>query len=598
MLQHAEDVLAHSCTLARIPEHSLGLMCAMSQGEAFCIGPYLFFHAENWLISIAYPLYGKYDVKKFDTALEAALHRCGQDSIDCWAIGPDLPPSLLDKIVNRDRFYVLSAQTHPPVKLKGPLRKAQKLLRVDETRQFTPSHRRLWAEFMGRTERGEAAPLPPYVRELYLRTPEALHHGNDQLRLLNAWDSDGHLVASLLLDYAPEKFVSYVLGVYSRTYYVPHASDLLFAKMLENSRQTGKKYIHLGLGVNEGILRFKKKWGAVPSSHYIMAAWQHRPFTKEQSIARDFALAFLRANSEGWKSKRQIMSEISEQRPFAMLWKVEKCGKVSWIGGTAHFFRYSFEDSLRKLFRQVDNILFEGPLDDTFMANVDKNGKDIPDDFVPLLDLLSQEELDRLERTVRGPEGWWARLLNMELSHKADVRGILSSMRPWCAFFTLWSAFLERHGWKNSVDMEAWRIARDMGRNVIGMETLEEQLTALNSVPVERVLNFFRDCHNWKTYALRNLRSYLAGDLEGMMGTSAEFPTRTGTVISLRDQRFRERMQPYLEEGGCAVFVGAAHMVNLRRMLSEDGYKVHRCLPTLSHKLRALCKGDKEVDWW
>lgn len=47
--------------------------------------------------------------------------------------------------------------------------------------------------------------------------------------------------------------------------------------------------------------------------------------------------------------------------------------------------------------------------------------------------------------------------------------------------------------------------------------------------------------------------AYLAGDLEGMMGSSAEFPTRTGTIISVRDQRFRERMRPYLEEGRTAV---------------------------------------------
>ena len=31
-----------------------------------------------------------------------------------------------------------------------------------------------------------------------------------------------------------------------------------------------KPYIHLGLGVNAGIRRFKAKWGAVPTRRYEM----------------------------------------------------------------------------------------------------------------------------------------------------------------------------------------------------------------------------------------------------------------------------------------------------------------------------------------
>ena len=114
---------------------------------------------------------------------------------------------------------------------------------------------------------------------------------------------------------------------------------------------------------------------------------------------------------------------------------------------------------------------------------------------------------------------------------------------------------------------------------------------------MERVLRYLRACNDWKTLSRRNMRAYLAGDLERMMGSSAEFPTRTGYVVNVRDQRFRERMRPYLEEGRCAVFVGAAHMVNLRHMLAEDGFRVRRCLSGLSHKLRALWRRDREVRW-
>lgn len=600
-LPEQEELYQKLIDFAKVPEHSPGLMHALSQGKAFCVGEYFFIYDEDWLMAIAYPLHGKYSHDDFEHAFKKAcqevIKQNGQQTLRCFAIAPDLPQRLQDTIIDRDRFYVLSAKAQIPARLRNPVQKAGQILRVEESTVFTPAHRRLWAEFMGRADRGEMAPFAPHVRELYARTPEALAETAESgfLRLLNAWDTEGHLVACLMLDYAPKNFVSYILGAHSRTHYVPHAADLLFASMIERAKAEGKRFIHLGLGVNEGILRFKKKWGAVPSLPYVMAQWQEESENEEQNIARDFALALLRSSS---LTKRQILAMQPEQRPFAMFYEVEKNGKISYLCGTAHFFYYSFENSFRKLFRKVDTVIFEGPLDDAFMADVDKNGKSLEPGFIPLIHQLTEAEIQKLERVVRGPEGKWAHILGLEASKKADVREILTTMRPWCAFFSLWTAFLERLDWKCSVDMEAWRIARDMGKNVIGMENLEEQLASLNSVPVERVLTYFRNCHEWKAYSRRNLKAYLAGDLEKMMGSSAEFPTRTGTVINLRDQRFRERMRPYLEEGRTAVFVGAAHLVNLRQMLAEDGYTLRRCLPTLSHKLKAFLRKEKEVRWW
>ncbi|MDE5880075.1 MAG: TraB/GumN family protein, partial [Desulfovibrio sp.] len=308
-------------------------------------------------------------------------------------------------------------------------------------------------------------------------------------------------------------------------------------------------------------------------------------------------LAFLRAPAE----RPRVVEERPSRRPFAMLWEVEKNGRTSWVAGTAHFFCHSFEPSFRRLFRKVDHVLFEGPLDEGFMADVDRAGRTPLAGATPILDLLDEEDILRLERVVHGPRGALARSFGLESPRTVDVRGLLANARPWCAFFSLWTAFLERQGWRESVDMEAWRVAHAMGKNVVGMESLEEQLDSLGSLPPERVVRFFRACRGWKALSRRNMRAYLAGDLEGMMGSSAEFPTRTEYVISRRDQRFRERMRPYLEEGRCAVFVGAAHMVNLRPMLAADGFSVRQApfglVPKLKLGLRRLRRGGEDVAW-
>lgn len=210
---------------------------------------------------------------------------------------------------------------------------------------------------------------------------------------------------------------------------------------------------------------------------------------------------------------------------------------------------------------------------------------------LPVIDLLEEPEIRLLERVVQGPTGKLARFFNAANPNPADVRGLLATTRHWYAFFSLWTAYLERQGWNQSVDLCAWHTALEMGKSVIGMESLEEQVASLESVPLGRVTAFFRGCRSWKGYARRNIHSYLDGDLEGMLGTSTEFPSRTEQIIDGRNQRFRERMRPFLEEGRAAVFVGSAHMLQLRDMLAEDGFTVRQAYPTWRHRLRAAIRG-------
>lgn len=576
--------LAFVLEQARVPEHSVPFMKAMSQGAAFTEGEYLFLTADDWLMAIGYPLSGDYSHDAFERAFSAALRRVPKrlGGVDCWAVGPDLPVRLADHCTDRDTFYVLPSGSPVPARLRRPVALAAERLTVREGREFTPAHRRLWAEFMNRTA------LPPNVRGLFARTGAVLD--TPGLRLLDAVDADGNLAASLLLDDAPRRFCSYLIGAHSRAHYTPHAADLLFAHMLSSAKEAGKEYIHLGLGVNEGIRRFKTKWGGRPALPYVMASWREAPPEAGSETMRSLVRVLLESPSD--LSKRQLFDALPQQRPFAMLWELTKNGRTSWIGGTAHFFCYSFEMAFRRLFEHVDTVLFEGPLDADSLDEVARIGKTPDGRHPPLLGLLEEHEIRLLERVVQGPTGKLARFLNAANPNPADVRGLLADTRHWYAFFSLWTAYLERQGWNESVDLCAWHTALEMGKSVIGMESLEEQVASLESVPLGRVTAFFRRCRSWKGYARRNIQSYLAGDLEGMLGTSTEFPSRTEQIIDGRNQRFRERMRPFLEEGRAAVFVGSAHMLQLRRMLVEDGFTVRQAHPTWRHRLCAAIRGE------
>ena len=53
---------------ASIPEHSAHFMSAMSGGEPFLEGPYLFVAAEDWLLAVGYPLDHEYQADEFKAA--------------------------------------------------------------------------------------------------------------------------------------------------------------------------------------------------------------------------------------------------------------------------------------------------------------------------------------------------------------------------------------------------------------------------------------------------------------------------------------------------------------------------------------------------
>lgn len=549
---------------AYVPEHSVAYMQAMSGGEPFLAGPYLFIAAEEWMLAIGYPFGCDYSAETFERALSDALRRTR--ARDCWAICPSLPPTLKMHGRTSDHYYLLPLDASVPARPKKQAARAAASLNVEEGTTFTREHRRLWAEFTGRV------PLPANVREIFART-ETVLQSTPGLSLLNAWDREGRLAACLLLDTAPRRFITYLIGAHSRIHYTPYATDLLFLEMIRIARQNAKEFLHLGLGVNDGIRRFKMKWGGRPSLPYEMAEWQEKA-----GLRRGVGdlMRVMVSMPPGPVSRHEFLASLPEQRRFAMLWEVMKKGRVSWIAGTAHFFCYSFENSFRDLFGRVDTVLFEGPLDQESLKNVSEIGRTPPPGSPRLIDAMSEEEVRRLERVVCGPRGFWPRLLGLQSAEQPDVRFLLSQTRPWMAFFSLWTAFLARQGWTGSVDLEAWNLAHELGKRVIGMETISEQIDTLESIPIPRIVSFFCQCHQWAVLTRQNMRAYLKGDLNGMIGTSTEFPTRTELVIHRRDGSFLNRMQPFMEEGRCAVFVGSAHLINLRQMLTEAGFTLRR----------------------
>lgn len=263
-------------TKAYVPEHIPSLMVGISQGEAFLSNGFVFFARKPWLIFVGYPLDAPFQKEKAIGSLKQVMEELHPQ--DTWFIGPEIPAGLspAEEELEKDDYFRLDLAGFDLKKeLKRTIQRGGRELSIDRSHLYSPEHAGLTQEFLAQEE------LPPRIRELFLRMSDYVAHSPTSL-LLDARDREKRLIAFYVLELAAKDFSTYVVGGYSRKNYVPHASDILFYDMVNLSKEQGKKYIHLGLGVNEGIRRFKKKWGGVPFLTYKsckISARLRGPFT-------------------------------------------------------------------------------------------------------------------------------------------------------------------------------------------------------------------------------------------------------------------------------------------------------------------------------
>jgi uncharacterized protein YbaP (TraB family) len=266
----------------------------------------------------------------------------------------------------------------------------------------------------------------------------------------------------------------------------------------------------------------------------------------------------------------------SRQKKLKMIWEVQKNGKISHLIGTAHFFPYSFRDSLQRYLENARVVMFEGPLDDENMGRVREAGIDSEDSY-HIFNELDEKTIDGLTDALvpvcrARHSSYLVTFTKYDL--KDTVYEMVKGMKPWLAFFTLWSDYLKRLGWKYSVDLEGYQIAMELGKKIVFLETIDEQIEVLQNISRDNILFFLNQVDRWKRFAQEYVECYLEGDLEKLKFTRVRFPSRHNSVINERDKIFHQRMRAELEQGQVVAFLGAPHLRGISRLLIEDGYQV------------------------
>jgi uncharacterized protein YbaP (TraB family) len=164
---------------------------------------------------------------------------------------------------------------------------------------------------------------------------------------------------------------------------------------------------------------------------------------------------------------------------------------------------------------------------------------------------------------------------------------VVQRMKPWAAAATL---SLPRPQTGIFLDMALYHQAAAAGKRVYGLETIAEQVGALESMSPELQVTMLRDAvaqhHQVEQLIEQLITAYLRRDLKALESISnaamqdgddrvAEmFSTE---VVDRRNYRMLERMQPRLREGNAFVAVGALHLPGdkgLLNLLRNKGYRV------------------------
>ena len=265
------------------------------------------------------------------------------------------------------------------------------------------------------------------------------------------------------------------------------------------------------------------------------------------------------------------------EKRLKAIWRIGRGGLKGYLIGTAHFFRYRLSRSLRDYIERARYVLFEGPLDENSMSEVRRRGCSTggAEAIYEALDPQVRKKIRRLMEPLFHPESDLLLLNPIGRPFSSDpLAEWFKARRPWLAFFEIWAQFLRAQGWRHSVDMEAYQIAQRLGKEIHFMETIAEQIEAMEGIPIERFIRFLEKIDHWKEYSKDHLRNYLEGNIEALMNVTQAFPTRCPSIVDQRDPVFFERMGPFLEKGITLAFVGTIHIPGLMEKLLAGGYTI------------------------
>lgn len=269
-----------------------------------------------------------------------------------------------------------------------------------------------------------------------------------------------------------------------------------------------------------------------------------------------------------------VMSAADVRRDHGLLWEISKPGmNSSYLFGTVHSEDpgvLQLAPPVKQAFDRSDQVILEIMMD--MDAMIYSSMAMLLTDGRTLSDLIGTALFEKTAQAIQS---------------RGIPEIVLERMKPWAAAVTLSMPPPETG---MMLDLLLFQQAQEAGKQLHGLETIQEQLDVFDTMPESDQIRLLRDAvdnqdkidrMNAEIVALYKRRD-LAGMLalnerymkEGDPGVSRDLEQR---LIIDRNRLMAERMQPYLKAGSAFVAVGALHLPGdqgLLNLLDRRGYTV------------------------
>ncbi|MGN6492545.1 MAG: TraB/GumN family protein [Agriterribacter sp.] len=262
----------------------------------------------------------------------------------------------------------------------------------------------------------------------------------------------------------------------------------------------------------------------------------------------------------------------AQQKSDALLWKISGNGltKPSYVYGTIHMIcstDFVMSEKLKQHFNSADKLYLEVDMDDPAM-----NMKMLQLSMLQgkkLSDFFSPEDYNKLNTFFKDSVGMPLTMFN--------------TMKPFVLFSILTLKTLPCSQ-QESYEMSFVKMAREQNKEVIGLETVEEQMKIFDDMPdsaqAQMLLRYADEFDKQKKDFSKMVEMYKRQDLDALYQQIMSSPDIAGSEDALlfnRNKNWIPVIENAMKKESLFIAVGAGHLAGeqgVLNLLKEKGYSV------------------------
>lgn len=250
--------------------------------------------------------------------------------------------------------------------------------------------------------------------------------------------------------------------------------------------------------------------------------------------------------------------------------------KPSYLFGTFHILKSGYFDEhplVNRYFETVDKLVVEVEMEPGALAAV-KDAMQMPD--ISVTDYLTPEEVHKIDRELIRSTG--SGIDSYEHIKPSAIMINLTSSTP--------SKSKEKYARYDGEVMDSYLMhkAHDTNKEVISLETVQDQIDVLFGEPVELQIAELKDYLNAdkedNNMNGKLVDMYFNEDLAGLYRLALDYPDQIGDMdrmLTNRNNNWMKKLPGLLSDNSCFIAVGALHLagpIGLVYQLRQAGYTV------------------------